>query len=233
MDDRRFDQLAKAIAGEAGSRREAIGLAAGGVIAALFGFFGMEEEPAVARHTNRHGDRDRDRRRNRGRTRKVCHCRDATKDNCKTLKLSGKKVRRHLKRHPNDYKGKCTKNRCDDFDTECNVNRPGECCARACCADASSSAGGVCPTSGGNCCGQHHTGGYCTASFPQCCAQQACCRSSERCCANAFQPLGYCCPAGTICDANSPSGCSPAPGVTSAGAEGHGAAGAPRGRAGN
>jgi len=234
MDDRRFDHLAKVIAGEAGSRREALGLAVGSAAAALLGFFGVTET-SEAQRRNRDGDRDRNRRRRRSdndKRVKVCHCRNNDANNCKTKKVTKKKLKRHLKRHPNDHKGKCKKNQCNDFDNECNVNRPGDCCAQACCPDATSSAGGICPTEGGNCCGQHHTGGYCTASFPQCCAQQACCRSNETCCANAFQPLGYCCPPGQICNANSPNGCSPAtpPGVTSAAAERQ-VAGAPRRRA--
>jgi len=204
MDDRRFDQLAKAIAGEAGSRREALGLAAGSAAAALLGFLGMEEA-ALARR----GDRNKNRNRNRTRekTKKVCHCPDATGDNCKTKKLTKKKVKRHLKRHANDYKGKCNKNRCNDFDKECNVNRPGECCAQNCCFDTSSSTQGICPTSNGNCCGLTTTGGYCTEFFPQCCGEEACCRSGETCCTNARLPTGYCCPAGQICDFNTPNGC--------------------------
>jgi hypothetical protein len=234
MDDRRFDHLAKVIAGEAGSRREALGLAVGSAAAALLGFFGVTET-SEARRRNRDGDRDRNRRRRNDGDKKVkvCHCSGTNNDNCKTKKVSKKTRKRHLRRHPNDHKGKCKRDRCNDVDTACNVNRPGECCAKNCCADASSGTGGICPTIDGNCCGQHHTGGYCTSSFPQCCAQQACCRSNETCCANVFEPLGYCCPAGMLCDANSSSGCSPALGVTSAAAEGQVAAGAPRRRAGS
>jgi hypothetical protein len=242
MDDRRFDQLARAIAGEAGSRRAALGFAAGSAVAALVGFFGLAETADAQRRNqdgNRDRNRDRDRRRRRRRDEdkkvKVCHCPDTNQNNCKTKSVTEKERRRHLKRHPNDKKGRCKKNQCNDFDTECNVNRPGECCAGACCIDTTSSLGGVCPTLSGNCCGQHFTGGYCTAVFPQCCGQHACCRANEVCCSNVFDPLGYCCPAGQVCDANQPNGCrQPAPpaGMTSATAEGTVRAGAPRMRAG-
>ncbi len=69
MDDRRFDQLAKAFAGEVGSRREALGLAISGAAAAVFGFIGIEEAADAQRRNN--NDRNR-RRRNRGRGTGVC-----------------------------------------------------------------------------------------------------------------------------------------------------------------
>jgi len=239
MDDRRFDQLARAIAGEAGSRREALGFAASGAAAAVFGFFGLGES-TEARRRNRDGNGNKSRRRDKDgdgeKKVKLCHCTDATRNNCRTRKVSENELKRHLKQHPQDKKGKCKKNRCKNVDTECNVNRPGECCAQTCCIDSTSSQGGICPTVNGNCCGQHFTGGYCTPTFPQCCAEHACCRVNETCCANAFDPLGYCCPAGQACDANQPNGCAPATppaGMTSASAEGTVRAGAPRMRAGN
>jgi len=209
MDDRRFDQLTKTLSGASGSRRETFGLAVGSVAAAMLGFLGVEEASVGQRRDNnddrnrrsRNGNNDRDK------TQKVCHCPDDTGNNCKTKKLSAKKVKKHLKQHPNDYKGKCDSNRCQDLDTECNVNRPGECYAQNCCFDTSSSTGGICPTSNGNCCGLTTTGGYCTESFPQCCGEEACCRSGETCCANVRLQTGYCCPPGYRCDFNQFNSC--------------------------
>ena len=67
------------------------GLAAGGV-AALSGMRRTADE-AEARHTRK--------------KRKVCHCTDASAASCRTLIKARKKVRKHLQRHPCDYKGRC------------------------------------------------------------------------------------------------------------------------------
>jgi hypothetical protein len=213
MDDRRFDQLTKALSDATGSRRETLGLAVGSAAAAVLGFLGVEEAAVAQRGDNNNNNNKNRRRRNRNRNKdreknqKVCHCPDATGNNCKTQTLSEKKVKKHLREHPNDYAGKCTKTGCQDLDTECNVNRPGECCAQNCCFDATSSTSGICPTQGGNCCGLTTTGGYCTTSFPQCCGEEACCRTGEVCCSNVRQITGYCCPPGYRCDFNQFNGC--------------------------
>jgi hypothetical protein len=207
MDGDRFDDLIKRLGMSRFTRLSALrGLA--GAVAALGGAaLSDDDADAVKRRNNRK------RRRNRGKTRRICHC-DANGQDCRTLRLSKKKAKRHLKRHPNDSSGRCDDDTCLDTDTECNPNRPGRCCARTCCVDTTSNSGGICPLDGSNCCGQHHTGGYCAPPFSQCCAQDACCRTNEVCCANAFDPTGYCCPAGSVCDANQPNGCSALPGGT-------------------
>jgi hypothetical protein len=103
VDDRRFDQLAIAIAGEPGSRREAIGLAAGGAIAALLGFLGLDEA-ALARRGNKNGggNNNNHRHRHKDKNKKICHCNDSSGNNCKTKTLSAKKAKKHLKKHAND-----------------------------------------------------------------------------------------------------------------------------------
>jgi len=237
MDDRRFDELAKTIAGEAGSRREALGLAVGSAAAAVLGFLGVAET-AIARHgnkNNKNNNKNRNRHRNKDKDKKIkiCHCPDATGNNCKTKKVSEKKAKKHLKQHPNDFKGKCN-NGCDDVDTQCNVNRPAECCAQSCCFDTSSASGGICPSRNANCCGLTVTGGYCTETFPQCCGEEACCRSGETCCSNFRVTTGYCCPVGYTCDFNRPNGCLP-PGAVTAQVASESTVGTfePRRRAGN
>jgi hypothetical protein len=205
MDDRRFDQLAKAISEAAGSRRDSLQIALGSAAAALLGFIGREEwAEAQRRRKNDRNKNNRNRRRNNKKTR-ICFCPDSTGANCEDRRLPKKKAQRQLKRNPDSYKGRCDE--CQAIDTECNVNRPGECCANNCCFDTTSSLGGVCPTNDANCCGLTTTGGYCTTSFPQCCGENACCRSGEVCCANVRVPTGYCCPSGSICDFNQFNGC--------------------------
>ena len=233
MDDRRFDQLAKAIAGEAGSRRKALGLAAGGALAAVLGFLGVAET-TEARHTRRHGDRDS--RSRREKTRTICHCRDDTGNNCQTKRLPAKKAKRHLRQHPDDFKGKCDRasNACTDVNVPCLTTQGAQCCAGTCCFDIRNNvpSGGVCPPRDANCCGANQSGGYCTSSFPECCGEEACCRSGEVCCATIARPAGYCCPAGNTCDLESPSGCRAAQAATQIASESVGTF-EPRGRVGN
>jgi hypothetical protein len=203
MDDRRFDQLAIAIAGEPGSRREALGLAAGGAIAALLGFLGMGET-ALARRGKKNGggNNNNHKHRNKDKTKKICHCKDSTGNNCKTKKLSAKKAKRHLKNHPNDYKGKCNKdNGCNDIGNACAVANPGGCCANKCCSINQSTTSGICPTQNATCCTQRQAGGYCTAETPQCCGEAACCTADQVCCPTSGG--GRCCAKGQTCGLNS------------------------------
>ena len=205
MDDRRFDQLAKAIAGESGSRRLALRLTAGSAIAVLLGFFGMADKPAVARHNNRHGRRNRDRDGDgdgrRRESRKVCHCGD-TPDNCTTKPVTKRGLKRHLRKHSADYKGECNKDNnrgCTDAGAACDISNQGACCANKCCSVNPGGGGtsGVCPTSRGTCCTARAAGGYCTAEFPQCCGALACCEGNQVCCIGGGN--GYCCGAGQSC----------------------------------
>jgi hypothetical protein len=201
MDGRRFDQLAKAIAGEAGSRRKVLGLGAGSVIAALLGFFGMGEEPAAARHTRRHGDRDRDRRRGERRMR-ICHCKNDNPNDCNSVRFSRKKAKRHLRRHKNDYKGKCNKDGgCNDVGNTCAIANPEACCADKCCSVNGSATSGICPSENATCCTQRQAGGYCSARFPQCCGEATCCTADQVCCPTSGG--GRCCGAGQTCGLNS------------------------------
>src|SRR5215210_3178680 len=100
MDDRRFDQLAIAIAGEPGSRREALGLAAGGALAALLGFLRLDET-ALGRRGKKNGGKNNNNhkhRNNKDKNKKICHCKDSTGNNCKTKTLPAKKAKKHLKK---------------------------------------------------------------------------------------------------------------------------------------
>lgn len=211
MDDRRFDQLARAISGAAESRRDTLKVVAGGAAAAVLGLFGIaksDSETEAARDDKKNKNKNRRRRhRNNKKNTKICHCSDNSFNNCKTIKVSKSKANKHLKKHPQDRKGSCDK--CLDFDNACNVNRPGQCCSNNCCFDSTSDSDGICPTDGGNCCGLTTTGGYCTTQFPQCCGEQACCQDNWVCCSNFRLPNGYCCPPGNTCDFNQPNGCIP------------------------
>lgn len=193
MDERRFDLLAKALT-EASSRRDALKVTLVGAAAGILGMT-LAEDEAEAQNRNRNR-RNRNRRRRR---RKFCHCPDNNEKNCTTKKVRQNKARRLRRRHPNSYNGRC-RNRCLSNDTECNSNRPGECCSSICCRDTTSSTGGICATSGGNCCNRPNLGGYCPAGAPFCCGTAACCIEASKCCASALNPTGTCCPDGFECD---------------------------------
>jgi hypothetical protein len=233
MDDSRFDQLAKALSDAVGSRREALLLSTGGAAAAVLAFLGVEPTSTVLGRKKRRNRKNKKKKKKNSKAR-VCHCPDATGNNCSSLFITRKRVNQHLRQHPNDYRGRCTGRDCLADNSQCNINRPSECCSENCCVDTLGGLGGVCAQDGGNCCGQHVTGGYCSRSFPQCCGQDACCRFNETCCANSFDAQGYCCPPGQVCDANQPNGCAPlVVQTTSASIESTVRAGAKRIRAGS
>lgn len=200
MDERRFDLLAKALT-EAASRRDAFKVAVVGAAAGIFGITLAEDESEAQNRNRRNRNRNRNRRRRGRRKRKFCDCPDNNEKNCKTKKVTANKARRLRKRHPNSYNGRCN-NRCLSNNTDCNTNRPGECCSAICCRDTTSSTGGICATDGGNCCNRPNLGGYCPASAPFCCGTAACCIDSSKCCASALNPTGTCCPDGFVCDLN-------------------------------
>jgi len=205
MDDKRFDEITKTLSAELGSRRTALRAAVAGVAASIGALGALDFAFARKKKNDKHNHRNNNNNnKKKGKKEKICHCSNNDSNNCKTKKVDHKQAKKHLRNHPNDYKGKCDK--CDDTDVECNYNRPSECCSNICCVDNSSSTGGICAVSGGICCGQRNSGGYCPSSFPQCCGQNACCQSSDVCCGTPQQPIGYCCPAGQFC-CNSSSGC--------------------------
>lgn len=191
MDERRFDLLAKALT-EASSRRDALKVTVAGAAAGLFGITLAEDESEAAKRDHRHRHR-RKRRRN------YCDCPDNNEKNCKTRKVSKNKAKRIKRKHPNSYRGRCG-DRCLSNDTECNTNRPGECCSTICCRDTTSNTGGICATDGGNCCNRPNLGGYCPSTAPFCCGTAACCINSSVCCASALNPTGTCCPDGYECE---------------------------------
>jgi hypothetical protein len=195
MDGRRFDLLAKALT-EASSRRDALKVTVAGAAAGLFGIT-LAEDETEARNRNQR-ERDRKRRRRHRRKRKFCHCPDNNEKNCVTKKVNKNKARRLRRKHPNSYGGRCRRG-CLSNNTECNTNRPGECCSSMCCLDYTSGTGGICPTDGANCCGRVDRGGYCPSQAPDCCGTNACCPWDSVCCATALDRTGWCCPAGTVC----------------------------------
>lgn len=196
MDDRRFDLLAKALT-EASSRREAFKVTVAGAAAGLLGITLAEEESEARKRDKRNRNRNH-RRRNR-KKRKFCDCPDNNEKNCKTKTVSKKKARKLKNKHPNSYNGRCG-DRCLSNDTECNTNRPGECCSVICCRDTTSNTGGICASDGGNCCNRPNLGGYCPSNAPFCCGTAACCVDSSKCCASALNPTGTCCPDGYECE---------------------------------
>lgn len=197
MDERRFDLLARALT-EASSRRDALRVAVVGAAAGIFGFT-LAEDESEARNNNNNNNNNRNRRRRNRRRRKFCDCPDNNEKNCKTRRVTANKARRLRRKHPNSYNGRCN-DRCLSNDSECNTNRPGECCSVICCRDTTSSTGGICATDGGNCCNRPNLGGYCPPSAPFCCGTASCCVDSSRCCASALNPTGTCCPDGFVCD---------------------------------
>lgn len=196
MDGRRFDLLAKALT-EASSRRDALKVTVVGAAAGLLGITLAGDESDAQNRNRRDRDRNRNRRRRNRRKRKFCDCPDNNEKNCVTKTVGKNKARRIKKKHPNSYNGRC-RNRCLSNDTECNTNRPGECCSTVCCYDATSSTGGICATDGGTCCFRPNIGGYCTANAPGCCGTAACCPPGTFCESGAFAGTGACCPNGTV-----------------------------------
>jgi hypothetical protein len=92
MDGTEFDHLMKRLATTRLARLTALrGLAAGSV-AALIGMR-LTADEADAHH--------------RQRKRTICHCSNSSAASCRTLTKAKKKVRKHLQRHPCDYKGRC------------------------------------------------------------------------------------------------------------------------------
>ena len=199
MDERRFDLLARALT-EASSRRDALRVAVVGAAAGILGITLAEEESEAQNRNRNRNNRNRNRRRRNRRKRRICYCPDNNEKNCETRRVSANKARRLRRRHPNSYNGSCN-DRCLSNDSECNTNRPGECCSTICCRDTTSNTGGICATDGGNCCNRPNLGGYCPSNAPFCCGTAACCVDSSKCCASALNPTGTCCPDGFECDA--------------------------------
>jgi len=128
--------------------------------------------------------------------------------------LAGDQDRRDKKKRRRRRK----RNRCTKPDSQCNVNRPSECCSKKCCFDSTSSSNGTCSSKGGECCGDRPFGGYCPVEFPQCCGSNSCCGSSQTCCVN-IGGRGVWCNHGFVCTFDG-SGCVAAQGVSDAVAEG-------------
>ena len=94
MDGERFDALIRRLGTTRLTRMRALRGAAGSAAALM--------AAALVATTTEAADRRR-------RKRTICHCPDTDPKNCVTLRLRRKRARRHLRRHPNDYKGECRK----------------------------------------------------------------------------------------------------------------------------
>ena len=95
MDGERFDALIRQLGATRLTRMRALRGVAASAAAALMG-------AGLVSTTTEAADRRR-------RKRTICHCPDTDPKNCRTLRLRRKRARRHLRRHPNDYKGECRK----------------------------------------------------------------------------------------------------------------------------
>jgi hypothetical protein len=93
MDGERFDALIRRLGTTRLTRMRALRGVAGSAAALMAAALVATTEAA-------------DRRR---RKRTICHCPDTDPKNCTTLRLRRRRARRHLRRHPNDYKGECRK----------------------------------------------------------------------------------------------------------------------------
>ena len=94
MDGERFDALIRRLGTTRLTRKRALHGVAGSAAALM--------AAALVATTTEAADRRR-------RKRTICHCPDTDPKNCVTLRLRRKRARRHLRRHPNDYKGECRK----------------------------------------------------------------------------------------------------------------------------
>lgn len=118
-----------------------------------------------------------------------------------------RRERREARRARRRRRRRRRKNRCTSTNQECNTNRPSECCSQQCCFDNTSSTDGICSDNGGTCCTFRQNGGYCPQANPQCCGSASCCAAegdpgNSVCCASPQTGIGFCCPAGSICDFN-------------------------------
>jgi len=106
MEGKRFDALITRLGTTRLTRLRALqGLAA----ATAVGLTGISLAPGEAEAADVAAEHRRHRRHRRERERKICHCGDNNPQrvNCRTLKLSKEKAKRHLRRHEFDTKGKC------------------------------------------------------------------------------------------------------------------------------
>ena len=87
MDGSQFDTLIKRLATTPLSRSTVLR----GLTASVAAFAGVTfaAEPAAAEE------------------RKICHCEDEIRTSCDTIKVGRRSARRHLRKHPCDYKGEC------------------------------------------------------------------------------------------------------------------------------
>jgi hypothetical protein len=95
MDGTQFDRLIKRLATTPLTRVQTLRSLAASA-AALAGVT-LVAEPGAARKRNNNDEPKR----------KVCHCSGPTGASCRTLKKEKSKVKKHLRKHVCDYKGRC------------------------------------------------------------------------------------------------------------------------------
>src|SRR5829696_4990699 len=186
MDGTQFDHMMKRLATTRLARLTALrGLAAGGV-AALIGMR-LTADEADAHH--------------RQRKRTICHCSNASAASCRTLTKAKKKVRKHLQRHPCDYKGRCKGFSGCAPAAKCQNNNQcsgGQVCSGGQCVDC---------TSYTQCPGQTCRGGVCFGGGP--CANSTQCVAPTTCEDPPATGSDRFCLYGNICSTNADCGMFP------------------------
>ena len=189
MDGTQFDTLIKRLATTPLTRSTALrGL--GASVAALAGAT-LVAQPGAARKRNNKNDEPE---------RRVCHCSDPTGASCRTLKKEKSKVKRHLRKHVCDYRG-----RCQGFSGCCLGNTAActssaQCCTEFCgdgvCQPREcTNQGEKCETTAECCAGVCNAGGSNIDGTADECATcvtlgGACTAASECCDTNAIQTRG-------------------------------------------
>jgi hypothetical protein len=139
VDPARFDALLMRLATVPLPRSKVLhGLVSGTALCAI----GLLPEPGVAKKRK---NKDEPKR-------KLCHCQDATAATCRTITKATSQVKKHLKKHPCDYKGGCTGVSgcpCQGENATCTAHA--QCCPGLFCGDGTCRPTGSCTLQGEAC----------------------------------------------------------------------------------